>query len=58
MYKVALSIKDFHHEGLAQARIYFIQEPAPNTIKSRLSDYLVLDKSTIHSAKARSRPLV
>ena len=51
MYKTDISIKDFHHEGLDHARIFFIQEPAPNTIKSRLRNYLVLNKSTFIQPK-------
>ncbi len=51
IYKTDLCIKDFHHEGLDDARIFFIQEPAPDTIESRLSNYLVLDESTFVQPK-------
>ena len=51
MYKTTISIKDFHLEELAQACIFFLHEPAPNTIKTRLSDCLVLVESTLIQPK-------
>ena len=51
MYKENLSIKEFHHEGLAQVYLFFLQEPAPNTIKTWLSDSLVLHESAFIQAK-------